>query len=107
MPTILTHAAVGLGLGYVFTPLPLPPLFWGVAAGLSMLPDIDVLAFPLGIPYGAPLGHRGFAHSLVCALLVGLVVALASARALATPWWVLWEFFFVVKCPIHRAAASC
>lgn len=52
---------------------------WSCAlVALSFLPDADVVAFALGIPYAAPLGHRGAAHSLVFAaggaLLLGLCV---------------------------------
>jgi inner membrane protein len=48
---------------------------------LALLPDLDVIAFALRVPYAAPFGHRGAAHSLVAALLVGLAAALL-ARAL-------------------------
>jgi inner membrane protein len=40
---------------------------------VSMGPDIDVVAFLMGIPYEAPLGHRGATHSLAMAALVGLL----------------------------------
>lgn len=41
-------------------------------AAVAMLPDADVIAFMLRIPYAAPWGHRGASHSLLLALLVGL-----------------------------------
>lgn len=44
-------------------------------SALAMLPDADVVAFKLGIPYAAPFGHRGAAHSLAVALAVGLLAA--------------------------------
>jgi inner membrane protein len=96
MPTLITHAAVGLGLAKMYAAEPMPPLYWGLSAGLAMLPDIDVLAFSLGIPYGARFGHRGFVHSLCCAALTSMVVALLAFQAFAEPWWQLWGFFFVV-----------
>jgi inner membrane protein len=46
----------------------------------SLLPDADVLAFKLGIPYAAPFGHRGATHSFAFALLCGLVIWAASRR---------------------------
>ena len=55
--------------------LPLVPSMLGLSA-LSLLPDVDFLAFSLGIPYSDPFGHRGMTHSLAFALAVGLVVAL-------------------------------
>jgi inner membrane protein len=69
MPTALTHTAVPLairvGLGDA-----IPPRLLAAGIGASMLPDIDVVAFRLGIPYAADLGHRGFTHSLAFALMV-------------------------------------
>ena len=54
---------------------PLPLSMLGLSA-LSVLPDVDVLAFTLGIPYSHPFGHRGMTHSLLFAVFVGLLVAL-------------------------------
>jgi inner membrane protein len=42
---------------------------------LSLLPDVDVIAFTLGIPYSDPLGHRGATHSAAFALAIGLIAA--------------------------------
>ena len=73
MPTILSHAAIplaaGLGLGKSVIPRRL--LAAGVVA--SMLPDFDVIAFKLGVAYADGFGHRGASHSLLFALLVGLL----------------------------------
>jgi len=81
MPTILSHPAiplaVGVGLGSKVITKPL--LFAGVA--LSVLPDFDVVAFRLGIPYSAEFGHRGFSHSLLIAAVVALIGALAFLKA--------------------------
>ena len=96
MPTIMTHAVVGLGMARVFTDRSMPPLYWGLAATLSMLPDIDVVAFPLGIPYGARFGHRGFSHSLCCAAVTGTITGLLTASHLGMSWWALAAFFSVV-----------
>lgn len=40
-----------------------------------MLPDADVIAFTLGIPYGDMFGHRGFTHSFFFAVIVGALTA--------------------------------
>jgi inner membrane protein len=42
-----------------------------VAVSLAVLPDIDVVGFSLGIPYGAMFGHRGLTHSLAAAVVAG------------------------------------
>jgi len=47
-------------------------------SALSLLPDIDVVGFLRGVPYGAPWGHRGATHSLAFALAGGIVVGLAA-----------------------------
>ncbi len=87
MPTIITHAAIplALGLGLGSRVIPGRLLLAGVAA--SILPDFDVLAFHVGIPYEHALGHRGFSHALLTAVVVGAVASVAArwlgaARAL-------------------------
>jgi inner membrane protein len=83
MPTIFTHAVVplaigiGLGTGVVSRRL----LLAGAAA--SIMPDLDVVAFKLGIAYADAFGHRGASHSVAFALLLGLL-ALACAPLLRT-----------------------
>ena len=94
MPTILTHAALAIGLGRLFTARKMPLAFWGIAASLAMLPDIDVYAFRFGIPYGAFLGHRGFSHSLSFAAIAGFLAA-TTYRYFALRFWDLLNFFFV------------
>lgn len=50
----------------------LPRGFFPMAIVCSVLPDADVVAFALGIPYDHVLGHRGLSHSLAFAALLGL-----------------------------------
>ena len=75
MPTIFSHPAVALSRSW-FPRVPRR----GVAAGMlgTLLPDADVAAFALGIPYGHTFGHRGFTHSIAFALLY----AFAAKRVL-------------------------
>ncbi len=51
-----------------------------LAIGSAILPDIDVLAFNFGIPYTHPLGHRGFTHSILFALLWSGLLALLFGK---------------------------
>ncbi len=46
----------------------------------ALLPDADVIAFALRIPYSAPWGHRGASHSLAIGLLTGFVIGLLLSR---------------------------
>ncbi|GAB3201823.1 hypothetical protein GCM10027293_25480 [Pontibacter aydingkolensis] len=40
----------------------------------TIIPDADVMMFKFGVPYEHVLGHRGFSHSLVFALFLGVLV---------------------------------
>jgi inner membrane protein len=62
-----------------------------VAAGvlwsaLSLLPDVDVIGFRLGVRYADPWGHRGATHSFAFAIAVAAIVWLV-ARAARLPAW--------------------
>jgi inner membrane protein len=96
MPTTLTHALVGVGLAEVVAPPVNPVSFYGLSVALSLAPDLDVVSFWLGIPYGSRFGHRGFSHSLCCAMLLALGVGLGTASFFGLAWWSLTGFAFVV-----------
>ena len=68
MPTILSHPATAVALR-------VPRRLAVAAVVLTILPDIDVIGFRFGIPYGSTFGHRGFTHSIAFA---------AAASAIAT-----------------------
>ncbi len=46
-----------------------------LATVLSILPDIDVIAFKFDIPYHSQWGHRGFTHSLLFAATISILAA--------------------------------
>nr|AYM52842.1 membrane-bound metal-dependent hydrolase [Myxococcaceae bacterium MCy9487] len=85
------HAAVGMALGRFQTGA--APWRQRVAAMvffamLALLPDADVVAFALRIPYAATWGHRGASHSFVFAVGVALVVAaVARWRGVSAERW--------------------
>jgi len=84
----LGHVAVGMAAGRIWNRLQRPrgeqattvALARSMVAftALSLAPDLDVIAFRFGIPYGAPWGHRGAAHSICIALLLASVAAFAT-----------------------------
>jgi inner membrane protein len=92
VPTAFTHAFVGAGIA-IASPRHLQTGRLAIAAAaLAALPDLDVITFWLGIPYGHPLGHRGFSHSLVFAAVASLIVAIVffpSLRLGSRLWWAL------------------
>lgn len=78
MPTIISHPAILLALRPAFR---LSSEVLVVGAICSMIPDVDVVGFPLGIHYGDLLGHRGFTHSLFFAVALGAVGTVLLGRA--------------------------
>jgi inner membrane protein len=58
-----------------------------VAVISTILPDIDVLAFNFGVPYGHPLGHRGFTHSIVFAILWAFLLMFVLGRQNKLLWF--------------------
>jgi inner membrane protein len=83
MATIFTHPipvlAVTVACGSKYIPARL-----AVAMLIaSILPDIDMIGYALDYRYPSPFAHRGFTHSLVFALAVGLL-ALAAAPQMKT-----------------------
>src|ERR1051325_9663064 len=71
------HVAIGLTAARSGAERPRWPalLFW---SALSLFPDIDVIGFVRGVPYGAPWGHRGATHSLFFALAGGMLTGLGA-----------------------------
>lgn len=101
MASLPTHAVAALALGTAFAPEGAPRRFWIWGAVLAMVPDADVLGLRLGIPYGAPLGHRGFTHSILAAALVAaLALAWERRRDPALPWR-RWGAFFLLAALSH------
>ncbi len=72
MPTVFTHALVGIAAGEAAGPYRRDLKFRAFCVVAAVLPDADVLAFVYGIPYGHFLGHRGFFHSLFFALTLAM-----------------------------------
>lgn len=79
MPSIITHAAVPLALWCAADRGRIPTWLLGAGVVAAMLPDADVLAFALHIPYADAFGHRGASHSL---LFAGVLAALTAVLAL-------------------------
>ncbi len=100
MASLITHGCVALLAGRGTRVVPSKSgRFWAAAVAVSCLPDIDVIGFRLGIPYGAFWGHRGFTHSLCFAALAATgaaVLAFPEIRVASRPWWRVAAFFFAV-----------
>lgn len=92
------HLAVGLVAARAApAPRRVSTAVWAVLLIVaSYAPDLDVLAFSLGIPYGAPWGHRGAVHSPVFAVLCGAAIGLIAWRAWRLSFWRVATVFSVV-----------
>lgn len=97
MPSVFTHAVAGAAIGAIYPKGALPKHAWAIGALCAVLPDLDVVAFQLGIPYGHVFGHRGFSHCIVFALLVGACVTLPAGflRKRQFPLFALFSLGFV------------
>lgn len=95
MASAFGHAVVAFALGTSFSKSIRGWKFWILGILCSILPDADVVGFALGIPYEHILGHRGFTHSLLFAVFLGvLVTALFYPRQFSTKkGWALVLFF--------------
>ena len=97
MATIITHFVAASALSAV-APKDLPRLRLILVLGtLAVIPDIDVLGFRYGIPYGDALGHRGFTHSILFAAIAAAVtpsVAFRGVKLLSRTWWLLVSLAF-------------
>ncbi len=91
MPSLFSHPAVPLAIGVALGARLVPPrlLLAGVAG--CVLPDADVVAFQLGVPYESAFAHRGFTHSIFFALVCGALAA-AFAKALHSRAWMAFIF---------------
>jgi inner membrane protein len=78
MASAFSHPAVPLAIAAAAGRGAVPPRLALAACAASILPDVDALGYWAGVPYDAPLGHRGLTHSLVFA---GLLAACGAAFA--------------------------
>ncbi len=82
MPSI-GHVAIGLAAGRAHAAERPVPWMVGFSV-LSVAPDLDAVAFVLGIPYEHEFGHRGASHALLVGLLgAGCALVPAPHRARA------------------------
>lgn len=96
MPTIFSHAFIASAVGSASPFRNLGSRFWILTALCAILPDFDVVAFYFGIDYSSMLGHRGFTHSIVFALFVGVVISKIFFARVDIPGWKLALYFACV-----------
>jgi len=80
MASIFGHGIVGYTISRAASNVMLKQLTF-LAIVSSILPDIDVLTFHFGFPYEAPLGHRGFTHSILFAVIWAVTLMFIFGKA--------------------------
>jgi inner membrane protein len=80
MPSIISHPAIAVAIEMIGGNKRVSGRLFFAAIIASALPDVDAIGLRLGIPYGNTWGHRGFSHSIVFALIIGLVGILLASR---------------------------
>jgi inner membrane protein len=80
MPSIFGHTFAAMAIGGSYPKKIFSWKFFILGIICATLPDIDVITFKLGIPYGNVLGHRGLTHSLLFAFLLGVSVTFLFYR---------------------------
>ncbi|MBI5855829.1 MAG: metal-dependent hydrolase [Nitrospirae bacterium] len=96
MASAFTHAFVAAVGAQVYRPRGDAWRVYGAAMLCAVLPDLDLIGFAFGVDYADLLGHRGLTHSLLIAVLVGIVATLFVCSGLSRfsgQWWAAVLFF--------------
>ena len=102
MASIFGHAVAAFALGKGFSKIIVNWKFLLLGIICSILPDADVIGFSFGIKYESFWGHRGFSHSLLFALILGvLITAIFYRKDLVTKKGIVLIFFFTMCTASH------
>ena len=103
MPSTLSHAAVAIAAGTVFSSRPAPKHFWAVSIACAVIADVDLIPFLCGVPYDHFFGHRGFFHSIFFGLLVSIAATkyVSSVSKGLPEAWVRYFTLFFLLCVSH------
>jgi inner membrane protein len=99
MPSMMSHAVASVAAGVTFAPRDVPNHFWFLSLICSIIPDVDSIAFSVGIPYSHLFGHRGFFHSPFFGLLLSLFFVSVFFRGIvlfSRQWFFYLIFFFLL-----------
>jgi inner membrane protein len=75
MPSMVSHPAVPLALAPLLPDELRSPGLIGLGVICAVVPDLDVVGFRFGVPYGHLLGHRGLSHSIAFAVCLSACLA--------------------------------
>ncbi|WP_338356969.1 metal-dependent hydrolase [Yeosuana marina] len=88
MASIFGHSVVGYTISKIIDN---KNTKWLLLAAVfsTILPDFDVIGFKLGIPYSHPLGHRGFTHSILFAVIWALLLMVTIGKEKKILWFLV------------------
>jgi inner membrane protein len=89
MPTVFTHVAPPIAAALALGSRRVPPAMLLVGMLAAVLPDLDGLAYLARFSsslYGSFWGHRGFTHTLLFAVLMGIAGLWACRLWKGKPW---------------------
>jgi inner membrane protein len=95
MCSVLTHPAIPIALSVCFPEGTVSPRLLLAGAACSVIADLDVVGFSLGVKYDNMLGHRGFTHSIVFAVALGAWVSLTVFRDSESGYGLTFIFLFL------------
>lgn len=94
MPSAFGHAFAAFAIGKALPEkIANKKVIW-LGMLCAILPDADVLAFKLHIPYNSFFGHRGFFHSFAFAFIFSALLTLLFFRKEGNRW-LYWLYFFL------------
>ena len=95
MCSVITHPVVPVALSAFLPRDVASPALLLTGAICSVVPDLDVIGFRLGVRYGDMLGHRGLTHSIPFAAALGALLTCTLFRNAQGGGWVIFLFLFL------------
>ena len=80
MATVFSHAVAGIAISTLVEARGVRTRLAVAAALCAAAPDLDVVTFWLGVPWGHMFSHRGITHSLAFAAVLAAIVTLTAFR---------------------------
>ncbi len=95
MPTVFSHPAIAVATIPLLRGIKRKCLAVMCGMMLTILPDIDVIAFKFGIPYNHMFGHRGISHSIIFAFFASGLFALINKQLSLGKNFLIWGYLFI------------
>ena len=103
MASAFGHAVFALALSAANKKVARNPKVMITGVVCSILPDLDVIAFDLGLPYHHMFGHRGFSHSLLFSIILAGVISFLVGKWLKVKRDQNWPIFlYLFLCAVSH-----